>query len=68
VRRLASWGVPAEQAIAAATLTPRRVLGERRSAAELLLGRPLDDTLRWSQASEGLSWRRAGRRATNRCE
>jgi len=59
VRRLASWGVPAEQAIAAATITPRRVLGERRRAAEVLLGRPLGDALRWSQSGAGLSWRRA---------
>jgi N-acetylglucosamine-6-phosphate deacetylase len=67
VRRLASWGVPAEQAIAAATLTPRRVLGDRRSATELLLGRPLGDTLRWSASTDGLSWRRSGRPAADRC-
>lgn len=59
VRRLVSWGVPAEQAIAAATITPRRVLGERRSVAELLLGRPLDDTLRWRPAGETVNWQRA---------
>jgi len=59
VRRLASWGVPAGQAIAAATLTPRRVLGERRSAAALLLGLPLGEALRWSASGEGLNWRRA---------
>jgi N-acetylglucosamine-6-phosphate deacetylase len=59
VRRLASWGVPPEQAIAAATVTPRRVLGERRSAAELLVGRPLGEALRWSRLGEGLSWLRA---------
>jgi N-acetylglucosamine-6-phosphate deacetylase len=62
VRRLARWGVPAEQAIAAATITPRRVLGERRSAAELLLGQPLGDSLRWSASADGLSWRRAADR------
>ncbi|QVL53194.1 MAG: N-acetylglucosamine-6-phosphate deacetylase [Cyanobium sp. M30B3] len=67
VRRLASWGVPAEQAIAAATLTPRRVLGDRRSATALLLGRPLGDTLRWSASTDGLSWRRPGRPAADRC-
>jgi N-acetylglucosamine-6-phosphate deacetylase len=67
VRRLASWGAPAEQAIAAATLTPRRVLGDRRSATELLVGRPLGDTLRWSASTDGLSWRRSGRPAADRC-
>lgn len=59
VRRLVSWGVPAGQAIAAATLTPRRVLGDRRTAAELLVGQPLSNTLRWSQAGGALSWRRS---------
>ena len=59
VRRLAQWGVAPEQAIAAATLSPRRVLGERRSAAALLRGLPLSEALRWSQAEDGLSWRRA---------
>jgi N-acetylglucosamine-6-phosphate deacetylase len=63
VRRLVHWGAPASQAIAAATITPRRVLGDGRSAAELLLGLPLGDTLRWSQAGDGLSWQRATRPA-----
>jgi N-acetylglucosamine-6-phosphate deacetylase len=59
VRRLARWGAPAEQAIAAATLTPRRVLGDGRSAAEMLVGLPLSEALRWSLTRERLSWRRA---------
>lgn len=59
VRRLASWGVPAAQAIAAATITPRRVLGDRRSAAELLVDQPLAATLRWRQSSGGLAWQGA---------
>ena len=59
VRRLASWGVPAGQAIAAATVLPRAVLGDERTAPELLLGMPLGEGLRWNQGGDGLSWRRA---------
>ncbi len=59
VRRLACWGVPTAQAIAAATVLPRAVLGDDRSAAELLLGMPLGEGLRWNQAADGLRWRRA---------
>ena len=58
VRRLASWGAPPEQAIAAATLHPRRVLGERRPMQQQLLGRPLVECLRWSGRGAELSWRR----------
>jgi N-acetylglucosamine-6-phosphate deacetylase len=58
VRRLASWGAPPEQAIAAATLHPRRVLGERRPMQQQLLGRPLVECLRWSGSGAELSWRR----------
>jgi N-acetylglucosamine-6-phosphate deacetylase len=66
VRRLASWSVPAEQSIAAATITPRRVLGDGRRLPEMLVGTPLGEALRWSQAEEGLSWRRAGRPTADR--
>ena len=59
VRRLASWGVRPEQAIAAATITPRRVLGDQRSTAELLLNLPLNEGLRWRSAGETLHWNRA---------
>ncbi len=59
VRRLASWGVPPERAIAAATLVPRRVLGDQRSPASQLLGMELRDTLRWSPMGESVSWQRA---------
>ncbi len=61
-RRLAGWSGRPEWAIAAATVLPRRVLGERRPLHELLLGRRLEDCLRWSpggEAGEGLNWRRA---------
>ena len=59
VIRLARWGVPADQAIAAATLHPRRVLGESRPLDTLLEGRPLASCLRWREDHEGLAWRAA---------
>ncbi len=62
VVRLARWGACAGGAIAAATVTPRRVLGDRRPLPELLLGRPLAACLRWRQGEEGLEWRRASPR------
>ena len=60
VLRLERWGVPAGQAIAAATLLPRQVLGDDRGATELLVGMPLAETLRWSTIQGTLGWRRAG--------
>jgi N-acetylglucosamine-6-phosphate deacetylase len=59
VRRLAGWGAPPERAIAAATLTPRRVLGDDRDSAAMLVGTPLAETLRWRQECDGLRWRRS---------
>jgi len=62
VRRLASWSGQPERAIAAATVLPRRVLGDRRPVQELLVGRRLPDCLRWSQGGEGgegLDWQSA---------
>ena len=55
--RLARWSGRPERAIAAATVLPRRVLGEQRSLPQLLVGRPLGETLRWRQCKEGLQWR-----------
>ena len=60
VNRLALWGVPSDQAIAAATLHPRRVLGQERRLESLLRGRPLAACLRWREGDEGLAWRFAG--------
>ena len=60
VRRLARWSGEPGRAIAAATVLPRRVLGDRRDARGLVLGLPLRDGLRWSEASGGLDWRPAG--------
>lgn len=59
VKRLAGWGAPPERAIAAATVLPRRVLGDPRGVAALLVGTPLAACLRWSVTpTAGLGWRR----------
>ena len=57
--RLARWSGRPERAIAAATVLPRRVLGERRPLEQVLVGRPLVECLRWSQDAGGLRWQRA---------
>jgi N-acetylglucosamine-6-phosphate deacetylase len=57
--RLAGWSGRPELAIAAATLLPRRVLGEHRSVEALLQGRPLVECLRWQVGGDGLRWQRA---------
>ena len=57
--RLALWSGRPERAIAAATVLPRRVLGERRSLPDLLIGRPLGELLRWHDGPDGLRWQRA---------
>lgn len=57
--RLARWSGEPERAIAAATLHPRRVLGDDRPLPELLLGLPLAETLRWSGPAGALRWRRS---------
>ncbi len=59
VRRLAGWSGEAGHAIAAATVLPRRVLGDQRRIQELLLGRPLEHCLRWSGPAQDLRWQRA---------
>ena len=60
VRRLALWGGEAAAAIAAATVTPRRVLGDGRAIESLLVGLPLAETLRWSGPAQSLDWQRSG--------
>ena len=59
VRRLASWSGDAGQAIAAATVLPRRLLGAPAAVREQLLGLPLAATLRWSGPASDLRWNRA---------
>ncbi|MFN9623593.1 MAG: N-acetylglucosamine-6-phosphate deacetylase [Cyanobacteriota bacterium] len=56
VIRLARWGVPEDQAIAAATLHPRRVLGDHRPLEALLAGRCLATCLRWRTEEGELFW------------
>jgi N-acetylglucosamine-6-phosphate deacetylase len=60
VVRLARWSCRPERAIAAATVLPRRVLGEMRPVEQLLVGLPLEATLRWREEPAGLGWGRAG--------
>ena len=60
VRRLASWSGEADQAIAAATVLPRRVLGAATTTSALLRGRPLAHCLRWSGQGDQLRWGWAG--------
>jgi N-acetylglucosamine-6-phosphate deacetylase len=59
VVRLARWSGRPERAIAAATVTPRRVLGDGRPLPELLMGRRLAECLRWRDGRDGLRWERA---------
>ena len=59
VRRLVSWGGDADRAIAAATVLPRRTLGQPPTIEAQLLGQPLGETLRWSGTGAELHWRRA---------
>lgn len=55
--RLAGWTGDDGAAIRAATLLPRRVLGDPRTPVELLIGRPLVETLRWHRPADGpLGW------------
>ena len=60
VRRLARWSGDADGAIAAATLHPRRLLGDDRPIEAVLLGLPLAETLRWSGAASDLHGHRPG--------
>ena len=56
VRRLGHWSSEPARAIAAATVLPRRWLGDRRPLPELLQGRRLDHCLRWRASDTGPSW------------
>jgi N-acetylglucosamine-6-phosphate deacetylase len=66
--RLAQWSGRPERAIAAATVLPRRVLGEQRSLPQLLVGRPLGDTLRWRLGEQGLEWRPGTQQGSTPCQ
>jgi N-acetylglucosamine-6-phosphate deacetylase len=56
VRRLASWSGETEQAIAAATVLPRRRLGAAGRLPDQLIGRPLTELLRWKGEGSDLRW------------
>jgi N-acetylglucosamine-6-phosphate deacetylase len=56
VQRLAGWSGDAGQAIAAATVLPRRLLGGPATAAGQLRGRPLAECLRWHGTAGDLRW------------
>ena len=58
VVRLARWSGQPEQAIAAATLRPRSLMGGSAAADTALLGMALADTLRWQGSAADLRWRR----------
>jgi N-acetylglucosamine-6-phosphate deacetylase len=62
VQRLAQWTGEPAAAIRAATVLPRRLIGELRPVQEQLLGQPFSETLRWQPPAAGaaLSWRRNG--------
>jgi N-acetylglucosamine-6-phosphate deacetylase len=61
VTRLARWSGRPGQAIASATITPRRVLlGDQRPLTELLRGRELRQCLRWGGEANAIRWRWAG--------
>lgn len=57
VKRLGHWSGEPGRAIAAATVLPRRWLGDRREVRTLLQGRRLDHCLRWQAGEEGPIWR-----------
>ncbi len=59
VARLARWSGQPGQAIAAATLLPRQLMGGSAAAETALLGMALADSLRWRSGDAGLSWRRS---------
>ncbi len=60
VVRLARWSGRPHQAIAAATLLPRRLMGGSARAETALLGMALADSLRWQAGDDGsLRWRRS---------
>lgn len=61
VKRLAAWSAVPAAAIRAATVLPRRQLGDLRPVAQQLLGMAWVDTLKWQlDADNKLSWQRNG--------
>jgi N-acetylglucosamine-6-phosphate deacetylase len=59
VRRLGRWSGDPARAIAAATVLPRRWLGDRRPLPQLLQDRSLAHCLRWPASDGALHWHHA---------
>ena len=59
VKRLARWSDAPSAAIWSATVSPRIAIQTSRSSVDALLGRSIQDLLRWSIDQKTLSWRNA---------
>ncbi|MCB4376622.1 MULTISPECIES: N-acetylglucosamine-6-phosphate deacetylase [unclassified Synechococcus] len=59
VKRLARWSDAPSAAIWSATVAPRIAIQTSRSCVDALLGRSIQDLLRWSIDQKTLSWRNA---------
>ena len=56
VKRLARWSGAPSAAIWSATMAPRQVLADTPSIQDALIGRSLNDLLRWTMADGELHW------------
>ena len=56
VKRLARWSGAPSAAIWSATVAPRQVLADTPSIHDALIGRSLNDLLRWTMADGELHW------------
>ena len=56
VKRLARWSGAPSAAIWSATVAPRQVLADTPSIQDALIGRSLNDLLRWTMAEGELHW------------
>ena len=56
VKRLARWSGAPSAAIWSATVAPRQVLADTPSIQDALIGRSLNDLLRWTMADGELHW------------
>ncbi len=56
VKRLARWSGAPSAAIWSATVAPRQVLADTPSIQDALIGRSLNDLLRWTMADGDLHW------------
>lgn len=61
VKRLSRWSAEPSAAIWSATVSPRITIQDSRSTIDALLGRSMQDLLRWNGDHEKLCWRSAHR-------